>query len=118
MTAFLMVASFVSAITLNPGERLISVDGVPVAQQQRITSQPATAPRRGGLAQMKANRMARSGRMAHLGGGFGGGHAEGVGTGSSRESAIRNCCYWGRRTPIDIGAASNGRRWFACVIYR
>ena len=77
-----------------------------------------TGPIRSSLAQNKADRMARNGRMGHLGGGFGGGRAEGVGVGSTRQSAIRNCCFWGRRTPIDIGVATNGRRWYACVIYK
>jgi len=70
------------------------------------------------LAQRKANRMAKYRVMKHWGGGFGKGRSEGVGVSNTRERAIRNCCYWGRRKAIDIGAASNGRRWYACVIYR
>ena len=70
------------------------------------------------LAQSKANRMAKCRVMRHWGGGFGKGRSEGVGTASTRERAIRNCCYWGCRTPVDIGAAKSGRRWYACVIYR
>jgi len=130
--AVAQVSSF-QGYQLAPGETLVSVNGVPV---QRHTSQPGvvqtgprTVVRQGAanyqtpvasvsLAQSKANRMARSNFTGHLGGGFGAGHAEGVGWGSTREAAIRNCCYWGQRTPIDIGAATNGSRWFACVIYR
>ncbi len=116
---------------LAPGEVLVSVNGVAVQQvaahypAPAMQSDPLVAPAsssapamRTSLAQSKANRMANSGMMRHLGGGFGGGRAEGVGMGSTREAAIRNCCYWGQRTPIDIGAATNGRRWYACVIYR
>jgi len=121
---------------LAPGETLVSINGVAVQQAAASSPMPVTqfaapttqtvqrasytAPARsgGGLAQQKANRMASSGRMAHLGGGFGGGRAEGVGMGSSRQAAIQNCCYWGQRTPLEIGAATNGRMWFACVIYR
>lgn len=115
---------------LAPGETLVSMNGVPAQQgatsyyrapvaQTSHYSAPAAPTRRGSLAQSKANRMANNGVMQHLGGGFGaGGRYEGVGMASTREGAIRNCCYWGRRTPVDIGAATNGRRWFACVIYR
>jgi hypothetical protein len=70
------------------------------------------------LAQRKADRMAKCRVMRHWGGGFGKGRSEGVGVGSTRDRAIRNCCYWGRRKAIDIGAALNGRRWYACVIYK
>jgi hypothetical protein len=70
------------------------------------------------LAQRKADAMARRRVCCHVGGGFGRGRAEGVGTGRTRDSAIRHCCYWGRRKPIEIGAAWSGRRWYACVIYR
>ena len=119
---------------LAPGETLVSMSGVPVQQQgvssyysapvvqtHQYAAQPAMnaqPARRSSLAQSKADRMANNGVMRHLGGGFGAGHYEGVGMASTREGAIRNCCYWGRKTPIDIGAATNGRRWFACVIYR
>ena len=111
-------------IKLAPGEVLVSVDGVSVNNgasttiaQDGSTSQ-STVTTHVSLAQSKANRMAANRTLAHLGGGFGGGRAEGVGVGSTREAAIRNCCYWGQRTPIDIGAAQNGNRWYACVIYR
>ncbi len=119
---------------LAPGETVVSVNGIAMQQgasnyypAPAMQSAPYHAPAptsyrapaaRSSLAQSKANRMANSGVMRHLGGGFGAGHYEGVGMASTREGAIRNCCYWGRKTPIDIGAASNGRRWFACVIYR
>ena len=124
---------------LAPGEVLVSVNGVPVNRGQTIfpapiaesrstsTSAPITPQATSSystpavsvsLAQSKADRMASSGTMGHLGGGFGGGRAEGVGTGSTRQAAIQNCCYWGQRTPLDIGTATNGSRWYACVIYR
>ncbi len=111
-------------IKLAPGEVLVSVNGVAV--QGGPTSQQAStkharqqaSTKHVSLAQSKANRMASSRTLRHLGGGFGGGRFEGVGMGRTREAAIRNCCYWGQRMPIDIGAAQNGNRWYACVIYR
>lgn len=71
-----------------------------------------------GLAQSKAERQAREGRMRHVGGGFGGGRYEGVGFSTySAESAVRACCYWGKRPVREIGVARGARGWFACVIY-
>ena len=70
-----------------------------------------------GSCQGDACELARTGTLRHLG------HTrnayEGIGTGSTRESAIRRCCYWGSRTPIEIGVAQ-GRfgRWYAVVRYR
>lgn len=68
-------------------------------------------------AQNKANRMASTGRMSHAGPLAG--PYEGVGFSTrSADSAIRACCYWGRRTPIAIGVARGARGWYACVGYR
>jgi hypothetical protein len=72
-----------------------------------------------GLAQWKAERQAASGRMYHVGGGFGGGNYEGVGfSTSSPDAAIRACCYWGRRPVMEIGVARGRNGWYATVIYR
>ena len=72
-----------------------------------------------GLAQQKSNTQASQGKMRHLGGGFGGGRYEGVGFSSvSAQDAIRRCCYWGQKTPIDIGVARGPKGWYATVIYR
>lgn len=71
-----------------------------------------------GLAQWKAERQAASGRCYHVGGGFGGGCAEGVGFSSaSAEDAIKRCCYWGRKPVQEIGVARGRRGWYATVIY-
>jgi hypothetical protein len=72
-----------------------------------------------GTAQIKAEKQAREGRCYHVGGSFGGGTAEGVGFSTvSADHAIRSCCFWGRRTPIQIGVARGSRGWYACVLYR
>ena len=70
-------------------------------------------------AQGKAEFLAQVGRVYHPGGSFGGGSYEGCGMNSPRESAIQTCCFWGQRTPIEIGAAkaSNGM-WYAVVFYK
>ena len=71
------------------------------------------------LAQRKADIHANRRKLGLVGGGFGGGRAEGVGKGRTRDSAIRHCCYWGKRKPIQIGAAKGANGWwYACVLYR
>ena len=71
-----------------------------------------------GLAQWKAERQAADGVLRHVGGGFGGGRAEGVGfSTSSSQAAIQACCYWGRRPVLEIGVARGRRGWYATVIY-
>lgn len=76
-------------------------------------------PVRNSIAQHKANVQARNGRMQHLGGSFGAGRYEGVGFSTvSADDAIRQCCYWGERTPVDIGVAQGNNGWYATVLYR
>ena len=45
---------------------------------------------------------------------------EGIGMGSTAESARRNCCYFGRKVIIDEGVAYSPttRKWFAVIRYR
>lgn len=67
-------------------------------------------------AQQDAETMARTGILRHCG--RSGGILEGIGCGSSRESAIRNCCFWGRPYR-EIGVCqSRSGKWFACVRYK
>lgn len=70
----------------------------------------------GQTAQQSAEASAAHGRMAHRGGSY---RYEGVGfSTSSAQAAIRNCCYYGRRIPIEIGVARGANGWYACVRYR
>lgn len=75
----------------------------------------AAAP---GSAQWKAEQSARLGSVQHLGGGFGGGSFEGNGFGATADQAIRNSCFWGQRTPIEIGVARGANGYYATVFYR
>jgi hypothetical protein len=48
------------------------------------------------------------------------GLAEGIGCSSeSPEDAVQRCCYWGERTPVEIGTAwcPSKRQWVAVVRY-
>lgn len=72
-----------------------------------------------GNAQNKANQQAAEGRMRHVGGSMSPGRYEGVGFSTrSANDAITRSCYWGQRTPVDIGVARGARGWYACVLYR
>lgn len=66
-------------------------------------------------AQGVAELMARSGSCRHFGGNRG---YEGVGMGSTPESALGNCCYSrsGMRV-VDQGVAHRNGRWYACKRY-
>jgi uncharacterized membrane protein len=65
-----------------------------------------------GVAEIQANRCS----MGHCGGNSG---YEGVGfSSSSADAAVRNCCYWGQKTPIEIGVARGRNGWYACVRYK
>lgn len=67
-------------------------------------------------AQDHATVIARRGSLIHSSCG----QTEGIGMGSTPESARRNCCYFGRRQIVEEGVAySPARRmWFAVIRYR
>jgi hypothetical protein len=71
-----------------------------------------------GSAQWKAEQCARMGAVAHLGGSFGGGSHEGCGFGATADQAIRNSCFWGQLTPIEIGVAAGANGYYAVIFYR
>lgn len=76
-------------------------------------------PIRNSIAQYKSNAQAGNGVMRHIGGSFGEGRYEGVGFSTvSADDAIKQCCYWGQRTPVDIGVARGANGWYATVLYR
>lgn len=93
-------------------------------QQQNYNSTYTSSPSSSGnvqpgLAQQKAVQAAQSGIQGHLGGGLGGAKYEGVGwSNHSAQNAINSCCYWGVRTPAQIGVSKgNDGFWYACVLY-
>lgn len=70
------------------------------------------------VATAKAERAAALSFKGHLGGGFGGGNAEGVGFSTvSAQHALNNCCFTGQR-PVAGSAVARGRDgWYAVKIY-
>lgn len=87
------------------------------AQQVQVTQKTVTTTTTSTLsAQNAVLIIAREGRLRHLGGhgGF-----EGIGFSTvSPDAAIANCCYWGRRQPVEIATARGNNGWFAVVRYR
>lgn len=85
--------------------------------QVQVTQKTVTTTTTSTLsAQNAAIIIAREGRLRHLGGhgGF-----EGIGFSTvSPDAAIANCCYWGRRQPVEIATARGSTGWFAVVRYR
>jgi hypothetical protein len=69
-------------------------------------------------ASFKAARMAATGVFRHLGGGFGGGHAEGIGySTSSPQAALNACCYTGQKRVAGSSVVRGKGGWYACKIY-
>lgn len=68
-------------------------------------------------AQDDAEFMARTGVLRHCG--RNGGRREGIGMGLTPESALRNCCYFGRYRIVEQGVAFSPvrRMWFAVIRY-
>jgi hypothetical protein len=70
-------------------------------------------------AQADADYMARTGLFGHCGR-HGSGY-EGIGFSTiSADHAIRSCCFWGKRRPVEIATSFSARRrgWVAVVRYR
>lgn len=89
-----------------------------VTPANATSTAPAPKPVVVGSAQWKAEQSARMGSVAHIGGGFGGGSHEGNGFGATADQAIRNSCYWGQLTPIEIGVARGANGYYATIFYR
>lgn len=89
----------------------------PVVMREYVTATPHTYAYTTATAQGVAELQARAGQCRHFGGNSG---YEGVGSGSTPEQALGNCCYSrsGMRV-VDQGVAlgRNGR-WYACKRYR
>ena len=125
-SVLVVLASMVTMSEAGPLQRMLgSRRSAPAPQAvcstcSTPTNPPASTLSGGtGLAQQKAEEHARLGRGGHLGGSLGAGGFEGTGwSAGSADAAVRSCCYWGQRTPIDIGVARGANGYFAVVHYR
>lgn len=115
----------VGTVVGNTVEAVGTVVAAPVHYLQEV--QPVRSVVHGfasGLAQSKAEQQAARQSCCHVGGGYNGGRAEGVGfSTSSPEAAVRRCCFYGQRQLRESGVAYGYNRqlrawgWFACNIY-
>jgi hypothetical protein len=70
------------------------------------------------VAEAKAQRAAAMRVKGHLGGGFGGGRAEGVGFSTrSAQDALNNCCFTGQRRVAGSSVVRGADGWYAVKIY-
>jgi hypothetical protein len=70
------------------------------------------------VAEAKAQRAASLRIKGHLGGGFGGANAEGVGfSTSSAQHALNICCFTGQRRVAGSSVVRGADGWYAVKIY-
>ena len=70
------------------------------------------------VADAKAQRAASLRIKGHLGGGFGGGKAEGVGfSTTSAQHALNICCFTGQRPVAGSAVVRGADGWYAVKIY-
>ena len=91
---------------------------VPATPQPTVVIPKTTGTTEVGSAQWKAEISASRNSVSHIGGHFGGGSYEGNGFGATPDQAIANACYWGQKTPIQIGVARGSNGYYATIFYR
>ncbi len=97
-----------------------SADAWPRRSRTSRTSSPATVYAGGpqAVAEAKAARSAAQRIKGHLGGGFGGANAEGVGFSTySAQHALNSCCFTGQRPVAGSSVARGSDGWYAVKIY-
>jgi hypothetical protein len=65
-------------------------------------------------AQRRADELARRGQLGHF---WPVSTLEGIGSGSSPEQATAHCCFWGQRSPREIGVAQGTNGLFYAVVF-
>ncbi len=102
--------------------RRATVSRAPVKKVVRTRTAARTATKYAGgpqaVAEAKAARCAAIGRMTHLGGGYGGANAEGVGFSTrSAADAANNCCFSGQRRLAASAVVRGARGWYAVRLF-
>ena len=70
------------------------------------------------VAEAKAQQSAARGIKGHLGGGFGGAYAEGVGFSTySADAALNSCCFTGQRVVAGSAVVRGNDGWYAVKMY-
>lgn len=71
------------------------------------------------VAEQKAQIMASRRIHGHIGGGYGGGNAEGTGFSPvSAAAALNNCCFTGKRVLLGSACVRGSNGWYAVKIFR
>jgi hypothetical protein len=113
-----LIATFATSADAAPRRRYTTYTPAPMPRVSAYTSSsmPVTTGHTGS-AQGVAEMMASRGVMQHFGGNTG---YEGVGTGSTPEQALGNCCYSNSGMAVTDQGVACGRngRWYACKRYR
>jgi hypothetical protein len=97
-----------------------SADAWPRRLSGRRTSSTATVYSGGpqAVAEAKAQRSASQRIKGHLGGGYGGANAEGVGfSTSSAQHALNICCFTGQRSVAGSSVVRGSDGWYAVKIF-
>lgn len=122
MLRFLMAAAlivvFVSDLDARPRRRR----GFSRQTYTNYTWTNNTATSYGGgpqeVAAAKAQQAASWGVKGHIGGGFGGANAEGVGFSTySAQNALNNCCFTGQRPVAGSAVVRGNDGWYAVKMY-
>ena len=70
------------------------------------------------VAESKASTAASRGIKGHLGGGYSGANAEGVGWSTySAQNALNNCCFTGQRRVAGQSVVRGNDGWYACKVF-
>ena len=70
------------------------------------------------VATAKAQQAASWGAKGHIGGGYGGANAEGVGFSAySAQQALNNCCFTGQRSVAGSAVVRGNDGWYAVKIF-
>lgn len=110
-----LIATFLVCITVS------NVDARPRWRRGRSGTTTYSTVFSGGpqeVAAAKASQAAAGGVKGHLGGGFGGANAEGVGFSTqSAQDALNKCCFTGQRTVAGSSVVRGADGWYAVKIY-
>lgn len=117
--AAVLVVAFVSDASARPRRRRANNNRQ--TQNVRYTSSYGGNSYSGGpqsVASNKASQAASRGVKGHLGGGYGGANAEGVGWSTySAQNALNNCCFTGQRTVAGSAVVRGSDGWYAVKLY-
>ena len=116
--AVLLVGVFVCEVDARPRRRARWSNTVSYRNTTTYSTRASWAGGPQAVAQAKAQQAAARRVKGHLGGGFGGGNAEGVGFSTySAQNALNNCCFTGQRALAGSAVVRGSDGWYAVKIF-